>query len=69
VKKNKMQEGSYLLINLVYSDMFKAIFAFPMNSISSFYGRWMFGQIGLRMFFFETELIKLYIIQKIYNKK
>ena len=46
VKKNKMQDGSYLLLNLVVSDVLKSVFSLPMNVISSYHGKWMFDQIG-----------------------
>jgi hypothetical protein len=45
-KNNRRQEGCYFLINLAITDIFKSIFCLPMVFVSSFYGKWVFGQIG-----------------------
>jgi hypothetical protein len=46
VKKKVRQDGSYFLINLAVVDAFKALIGLPFVVISSYFGRWMFGDNG-----------------------
>ena len=46
-QKNEPQLGAHFLINLAVSDLLKTLLIIPMNIISSFKGKWLFGQTGM----------------------
>jgi hypothetical protein len=51
VKKSKMINSSvHFIINLAIADILKVLIDLPMTGISSFYGRWVFGEIGWHFF-------------------
>ncbi len=64
-KNNRRQEGSYFLINLAVTDILKSIFCLPMIVVSSFYGEWVFDQIGNYYF----RLKNLFLNLKIFTLK
>ena len=46
VKNNKIQNGTYFLINMAISDLCITLMFLPMNVSSSFAQEWLFGKIG-----------------------
>lgn len=62
MKKKVRQDGSYFLINLAVVDAFKALIGLPFVVISSYFGRWMFGDNGK---YFELILTEFLIFSKL----
>ena len=46
VKKRLHHDGSVFIMNLSIADILMGIFHFPFVVVSSFKGKWIFGQIG-----------------------
>ena len=49
-RKNKTRPGYYCLINLATNNILKILTQVLMNSISNFYGEWIFFEIGKKNF-------------------
>lgn len=46
IKKIK-RPGAFFLVNLAVADLFKVVASIPLYFVSSLYGEWVFGQIGI----------------------
>ncbi|CAF0844350.1 unnamed protein product [Brachionus calyciflorus] len=44
--KSVKRPGTYFLINLAIADLGKILSCLPMNAVSSYYQKWIFGQLG-----------------------